>query len=438
MIIIAENGLKIGTVLYTIDRKKIVVRKLLGEGGQGYVYLVDYDSSPKALKWYKKWSNEIVAKKFYDNLVNNKEMSSPGKEFLWPIDIVDWQNDTFGYVMDLVKEGYYTITEYILGNVQFKNYKIICDAVLNMICAFRKLHNIGYSYQDLNDGNFFINPNNGSLLIGDNDNVSPNNTDMGILGKPRYMAPEIVIGKGKVKPDTMSDLYSLALLIFMLFTNTHPLEGKKIKSCGNIDVLTDELYGSKSVFILDPKDKSNAPLANVHKNVICIWPYFPSYLKEFFIKAFSHKALVENVNYRPREIEWLECIARFRNDIIICKNCGNSVFLSDKTICDVCGKNLEIKYYLETENYDIPAFEDTRIYNLHVGRTNATEALKPVSRIVINKKNPKLMGMANLSNIIWNAVTPSGKNKKVLPKDIVPLKEGISMQIDNYKIKIKK
>lgn len=35
------------------------------------------------------------------------------------------------------------------------------------------LHRHGYSYQDLNDGNFFINPESGDVLICDNDNVMP-------------------------------------------------------------------------------------------------------------------------------------------------------------------------------------------------------------------------------------------------------------------------
>ncbi len=340
--------------------------------------------------------------------------------------------------MDLVKDGYYTITEYILGNVHFKNFKVVCDATLNMVSAFRKLHNIGYSYQDLNDGNFFINPNTGSILIGDNDNVSPNGIDMGVLGKPRYMAPEIVMGKGKIKPDTMSDLYSLALLIFMLFTNTHPLEGKKIKKCGNIDALSDELYGKGATFMLDPKDKSNSPLQAIHQNVISIWPYFPSYIKDIFIKAFSREALIKNVNYRPREIEWMENIAKFRNDIIICEKCGNSVFLKNEiTSCDCCNKDLNIKNYIEIDNFLAPGKEDTRIYNFQIGRSNTNEALKPVAKVVRNKSNPNLYGLANMSTIVWNATTPSGKIKKVISKDIVPLKTGISIDIEKYKIYIK-
>jgi DNA-binding helix-hairpin-helix protein with protein kinase domain len=39
------------------------------------------------------------------------------------------------------------------------------NAALNITAGFRALHNKGYSYQDLNDGNFFINPQNGNVLI---------------------------------------------------------------------------------------------------------------------------------------------------------------------------------------------------------------------------------------------------------------------------------
>ena len=68
------------------------------------------------------------------------------------------------------------------------------DAALNMIKAFRILHNAGLFYQDINEGNFAIDPNNGDVKIMDNDNVAPSGKSTGVLGKPRYMAPEIVIG----------------------------------------------------------------------------------------------------------------------------------------------------------------------------------------------------------------------------------------------------
>lgn len=78
-------------------------------------------------------------------------------------------------------------------------------AAMKICEGFRMLHLKGYSYQDLNDGNFFIRPSDGDVLICDNDNVMPQGQKSGIMGKARYMAPEIVAGG---VPDKYSDRLS--------------------------------------------------------------------------------------------------------------------------------------------------------------------------------------------------------------------------------------
>ena len=52
-----------------------IVRKL-GEGGQGYVYLVDYLGNQMALKWYKKGSIKDM-EGFRKNLQNNIREQAP-------------------------------------------------------------------------------------------------------------------------------------------------------------------------------------------------------------------------------------------------------------------------------------------------------------------------------------------------------------------------
>ena len=64
------------------------------------------------------------------------------------------------------------------------------------------------------------------------------------------------------------------------------------------------------------------------------------------------------------------------------------------------------------------------------------EALNPVARIIKNKNNEDLLAIVNLSNKIWNATTPSGKTKKVANKELIPLKEGINIMVENLKIEI--
>ena len=239
--------------------------------------------------------------------------------------------------MDLRPEGYYELSKIIASEkVNFASYKAIAEAAIKITYAFRVLHSIGYSYQDLNDGNFFINTKTGDVLICDNDNVAPNGTHTGIIGKPRYMAPEIVIGDGKVMPDTWTDRFSLAVILFILIFTSHPLEGKRWLVPCLTDKIARELYGSKPLFVLDEKDTSNRPVKGIHENLQNTWPYMPDYMKDAFRNAFSQEALL-NPQRRMTEGDWLEVLTRFRSDIIVCP-CGNSIILKNT---DVAVFNIE-------------------------------------------------------------------------------------------------
>lgn len=424
-----------GYVVKTIDGRTATVKKLLGGGGQGNVYLVDYEGKPMALKWYKKGAMSKDPLAFYRNLVENKEHGAPSSEFLWPLDVTEWTEGTFGYIMNLKPDGYYEVSDFMVKNVCFSSYKVAIDAALKIVSAYRLLHNEGYSYQDLNDGNFFINPQNGNVLICDNDNVAPDKTETGIIGKPRYMAPEIVMNQNM--PNSLSDLFSMSVILFILFCMTHPLEGKKSLEPCLTPALQEKLYGSEALFIMDPADKSNAPHPIIHKNVYIVWPCLPKYMQELFLKAFNQKAL-KNPNARPKELEWMQNLVRFRSEIVRC-SCGNEVFTQDgmPCVCEKCQKKIHIPYRLEFKDYAIPGMPDSRIYRCQLGVCRADEALHPMGRVISKKDTPGLLGIRNLSGKRWSATTPSGKSRHVMPDEVVPLKDGISFVIDNEKIEIK-
>ena len=65
------SELSIGTVVRLKNGKTCRVKKELGCGGQGIVYLVDYGGKDYALKWYKAPSI-IKSDAFYDNLNRKK------------------------------------------------------------------------------------------------------------------------------------------------------------------------------------------------------------------------------------------------------------------------------------------------------------------------------------------------------------------------------
>ena len=104
-----------GQQLKTISGDEITIKEFIAKGGQGEVYKVDYKGEEKALKWYKEsfLSNNSDQKAFYANIKHNVEKGKPSDEFLWPIDITEWQDNTFGYIMDLRPSGYYDIAQFM-------------------------------------------------------------------------------------------------------------------------------------------------------------------------------------------------------------------------------------------------------------------------------------------------------------------------------------
>lgn len=438
----ATERLANGKVIRTLLGKAVTIKSYIAGGGQGDVYVVNYGGEEKALKWYKPAGMGKNPTAFYNNIKNNVTSGSPAPEFLWPQDVTEWENGTFGYVMDLRPQGYYELSQYMVRAVTFSNYKVAVDAALHIVSAFRILHNAGYSYQDLNDGNFFINPTNGKVLICDNDNVAPNGTDTGILGKPRYMAPEIVMGQKM--PDNLTDRFSMSLILFIIFHMNHPLEGRKSLVPCLTPAIQQKLYGEEPVFMMDPTDNSNAPDPRVHVNTRTVWPCLPDYIREIFIKAFSKQAMT-TPNARPKELDWIKVLVRFRSEIVPCPNCQrrggyNDIFTKGGRgcKCDSCNAQLDVPFRLEFSEYSVPAVFDSRIYRCQIGPCNADEALTPVGRIAYNDPNkPTQLSIKNLTENYWDATTPSGKAKRVMSKEFIPLIDGIKFNIKNSEIDIK-
>ncbi len=426
-----------GKVLKTATGADVVIDKYIGGGGQGDVYMVDYGGKKRALKWYNLESIRNPDA-FYKNLENNVSNGSPSPAFLWPLAVMEWAEGSFGYVMELRPAGYEEFTKILSSKeCHFASFTVAVEACLQIISAFRILHNCGYSYQDLNDGNFFINPQNGNVLICDNDNVAPNGDTTGILGKPRYMAPEIVVGRGKVLPNAQSDRYSLATILFMILTFGHPLEGRRWLVPCLTDAIAEQLYGVQPLFVFDCENNANRPNPQVQKGLVEIWNCFPDYMKEAFVKAFSQEAL-KNPLKRLKEIDWLNVFARFRNDIRRC-SCGCDMFLLDSstTKCDVCSSLVEVKNYMQLPSYNVAVTVGTKIYRCQLGYCNSDDALELLFVIVANPANPNAIGVKNLTNMVLLATTPSGHPKQVPPGGIVPFMEGITLSVYEKKITLK-
>lgn len=415
--------LSVGTQVKLRNGTTCKVKKELGRGGQGIVYLVDYNGKDYALKWYIISCSEA----FYQNLERNAKSGAPSANFLWPEAVTEHQNGSWGYLMKLRPQGYEEIGQFMLAKAKFADVNCLLNACLQICTAFQLLHIRGLSYQDMNDGNFFINPKTGDVLICDNDNVAPNGVNMGIAGKSGYMAPEIV--EKEKMPNLYTDYFSLSVILFILFYLNRPFEGAKILSCPCMtEAIEKKVFGKDAVFILDPSDDSNRPVRGVHTNVIRRWPLFPKQLREAFVATFSKEA-IKTPEKRIMDRNWQNILVQVRSLYVKCPVCGKYTFVDTdnaSSLCLECGKAIAKPCMLKAGRYLIPMVPEQKVYMCQVSFENDYD--KVVGEVVRNSKDPNLWGLRNLSGVQWTVTTSSGEVKNVDNGGVMPIIPGLKIR----------
>ena len=409
--------LKKGDKVSLTNGSQAVIVNELGRGGQGIVYLVEVGGQKMALKWYINKPSDW----FYKNLEENISKGAPSEAFLWPEYLTMKQQGTFGYVMKLRPQGYFEFGQYLLARVQFKSLDAIVNAAMKICEGFKALHLSGLSYQDLNDGNFFIHPETGDVLICDNDNVAPEGENSGILGKARYMAPEVVTGAKM--PSKQTDRYSLSVVLFLLFYGNHPLEGARVLACPCMtEKYEKQFYGSDAIFIYDPTNKNNLPVRGVHNNVMRKWPAFPAILREAFLKEFSHECLT-NQDARCLERDWQKTIQKVRDMLVVCPVCNQETFVEDASTpkCINCGKTFALPGTLKINDRSVLLTPNTKVY---IDMDN-----KPDIQVVAVPGDKYPVQLKNITTNNWTVETPSGKLKAIEPNQCMPVKAGLKVNL---------
>ena len=401
------------------------VKEVLGRGGQGIVYLVDLNGKNMALKWY----SSIMKDEFYTNLkINIIHKRPPSEAFLWPLYLTKKINGQFGYIMNLRPEGYYDFGQFILAKRQFKDFYAMLNAAMKICIGFEKLHLAGCSYQDLNDGNFFIRPEDGDLLICDNDNVSPQGTNSGIKGKMRYMAPEIVLGTKK--PDKYSDRFSLSVVLFLLFYLNHPFEGVKVVSCPCINEPYErKFFGEEIEFIFSPEG-GNRPVKNWHKNVLARWPLFPKKLNDVFSEQFSEKVM-RNPESRILDVAWQKVISAVRDETVVCPSCGKVTFLdvsNNKCDCLFCDNHIDISRKIHLNNRDIYLTPKSLVF--------INDNFKADGLVGVSAKDNNILTLTNIGKESWSVELPNGKIVIVSSKETMPIRNGFKVTFGSTKAEI--
>jgi len=404
------------------------ILEVLGQGGQGIVYRAEFAGKEYALKMY--FQNKLRRPElFRDNLRTLCEDKTANEAFLMPRLLTAETEEGFGFLMDLIPEEYKPFSDILNARVKLSGLYSVVNSAIKITSAFRELHNSGKSYQDMNDGGFFIRPSDGDVLICDCDNIAPYGEHLGIAGKPGYMAPEIV--RGEKAPDKFTDRYSLAVVLFRLLLRGDPLEGGRVlKSVCLTEEAERRHYGFEPLFVYDPDDDSNRPVRGVHNNIIKFWRIMPDYIREAF--EFSFTTGLSEPSKRLIEKQWLDLLKRLRGDITACP-CGIQNFLpavetdgEGKLICP-CGTHYSKPLSLVGAKTSVLLFDGAKLFN---------EDVSLEAEVVRNKKNPALWGLKNHGAESWNCTLPNGEEKQIESGKAAPIFVGTSVEIEGERFNI--
>jgi DNA-binding helix-hairpin-helix protein with protein kinase domain len=311
---------------------------------------------------------------------------------------------------------------------------VLIDAAINLVATFYKIHMQGYCFYSLL-ADFLINPANGKVLFTDTEYLDIEGTQYRVLNKPRYMAPEVVLGNDSY--GVTNDRFVLGIYLFMLLCKAHPLEGKRYLVPGWTAGHEKRLYGSEPLFMMDPDDNSNAPHPIIHRDAIALWNQLPGYIRHLFIRTFGQSGL-RNPSMRPLEKDWLNALMRYRGEIFQC-TCGNEIHVEagKNCQCDSCNKDICPAYSLEFDEYSIPAIKGYTIYRSQLGICAPYDILQPIGRLVEKKGIPGVLGIRNLTDVKWKAIISDGKIGVVLPNQVIQLEMDMKLEFHGSRLVIK-
>lgn len=407
------------------DGAVAIGKKMLGTGGQGEVWLATLDGADVAVKVYHRHTATKAQLEVIERLVG---AGAPARYFLWPLSIVDDEAaGTFGYVMELREPRFRTSEDFMARRVE-PSFRALMTAAWQLSDGFLQLHSKGLCYRDISFGNMFLDPNTGDIRICDNDNVDISGSPTGgVLGTPRFMAPEVV-RRGEASPSDQTDRYSLAVLLFYLLMGGHPLDGAREANIRCLDVpALEKLYGYDPLYIFDPADASNAPVAGIHSNPLAFHPLYPAAIRDHFQRSFTDG--LHYPNNRVRESEWRKVFARARDSILYCAGCRAENFYdadmlrtAGAQVCWSCGHALTLPPRMRLGSDIVLLNHDTRLYGHHVGQHGSNDQL--IAEVVQNPNNPGVFGLKNMTTEAWTFTKPDGAIVDVPPGRAAPILPG--------------
>jgi DNA-binding helix-hairpin-helix protein with protein kinase domain len=422
---------------------EVELGQLIGAGGQGEVYHALVAGQEKALKWYFPYRATREQREIVEGLV---AMPHNDPRFLWPeaLVVADRAEAGFGYLMRLRPPEFASLPALFRRQVPTTPRSLV-TACIHLAEAYRELHSRGIAYRDISWGNVFFAPADGQVLVCDNDNAIFEGQQSGVNGTMEFMAPELI--REEAEPGTQSDLHSLAVLLFMILVNHHPLRGARELRIHCLDAAAQHrLYGEQPLFIFDPHEKANGPVRGEHDGVVQAWETLPTALRNLFVAAFT-RGLRDPSGGRVRESQWRDTLSRVRDAIVTCAACGRHNMydqtwhhtISSAGFCwhPSCRRALVLPARLLVRDRTIMLNRDAEVHPHHLDPTRQHNFANPVAVLTEHLQRPGSFGLTNKTDRPWSASRPGGSTQQVDPGRTVPIRAGLTILIDGVPLEVR-
>jgi len=342
--------LETGNIIKDIQGREYKIIRKLSEGAQGRIYEVDHNRIAK-VNYVKSDNRDRILKQL--NWIMKQNIPDEAR-IAKPLAILE--NPYTGYIMQKVPEDYESLSKYIKINSKYSFSEWFNDVTgglkkrlqigIQIAKSLRSIHFEGLTYCDLSPNNILVSPTKNSIAIIDVDNLTATGIfSPDILGTPGYIAPELF--SDSRQPNSLSDAYSYAVMLFEMLCLGHPLVGDSIIQ-DTPEAEEDAMKGN-AVYVNHPENDTNRN-SLVSKMMI----FLTEKLKELFDRSFNEG--LHNPLCRPSLKDYIDVLEEALDQLIVCKNpeCGGSyLYNNEETVkCPFCKNEVDnvdhLKFYRKT------------------------------------------------------------------------------------------
>jgi eukaryotic-like serine/threonine-protein kinase len=395
----------------------LTVEKRIGEGGQGVVHVARLNGTPFAVKWIRPGPGNEEMRNSITALIRRGHPPHPS--FVWPFDLVSSdQLPGFGYVMPLLDPRFVSLAQLLNQETQ-PSFRVITTIGCELVDAFAALHSAGLCYRDVSFGNLRVDPSACKAAIIDVDNIGVDCGIVQVKGTGPFMAPEVL--RDEALPSTVTDLHSLAVLLFYLLMHGHPLLGIRADATYTWDrgrrsetELLVRNFGIKPVFVFDPDDPSNRPLPG--DGVVTWWAIYPQQCRRVFTQAFTTGLHDASLNGRVIEGTWRRVLLTLHDLVSSCPGCGAAVFYDPENpgqTCWSCTAPLPVPPRLKVPGGTLVLAEGAVVTSHHLNRDHDRRTACAVAEPYPGR--PGRVVLRNLTDKTWTVVPDGEQPKRVAP-----------------------